>query len=361
MKRFSMLLPGLFFPIVLLAGQTARPAPAAGHPLTGLFYMTNSPDSIRDFFAHSSRIGLLVPTWYETDADGLVTGGPEPAVLAEAKAAHLPVMPIVSLMNKQQFHLLATNGKAQAEMNRALIRECRLHGYIGFQFDFENISWTDRDALSALVGTSAAALHAAGLKLSIATVPNAPGYPGSGGFAKWIYSDWRGAYDLAALAKSVDLVCLMTYDQHTLWTMPGPVAGWDWTVENLKYALQQVPAKKLSLGIPLYGYHWYTGAPIPPPPNSTAYKPNPTGQYISAEDALQLAHDWGGTVQWDPVDRTAWFWFYRDQMREWVFFTDERTFRDRYDLARQYGLEGFCSWVLGMEDPAIWKVLPQHP
>jgi len=50
--------------------------------------------------------------------------------------------------------------------------------------------------------------------------------PGNGGFSKWMYTDWRGAYDLAALAKSVDLICLMTYDEHTRWTMPGPVAGW---------------------------------------------------------------------------------------------------------------------------------------
>ena len=42
----------------------------------------------------------------------------------------------------------------------------------------------------------------------------------------------------------------MTYDQNTRWTMPGPVAGWQWTVENLDYALQFVPKEKLSLGIP---------------------------------------------------------------------------------------------------------------
>ena len=57
-------------------------------------------------------------------------------------------MPIVALFNKRSFHLLAISATAQAQMNAALIRECKLHGYIGFQFDFENIEWTDRDALS---------------------------------------------------------------------------------------------------------------------------------------------------------------------------------------------------------------------
>jgi spore germination protein YaaH len=213
---------------------------------------------------------------------------------------------------------------------------------------------------------SAAELHRAGFKLSIATVPNAPGYPGTGGFAKWIYTDWRGAYDLAAISKAVDLVCLMTYDQNTRWTTPGPVAGWQWTVDNMQYALAVVPKEKLSLGIPLYGYHWYTGAPIVTPPvhegELPTEKPNPTADYISAPDAMLLAHDWDGKIQWDDEDHTAWFYFYRDQMREWIFFTDLRTFRERYELARQNGLEGFCSWVLGEEDPAIWTVLPKrHP
>jgi spore germination protein YaaH len=29
-------------------------------------------------------------------------------------------------------------------------------------------------------------------------------------------------------------------------------------------------------------------------------------------------------------------------------------------LARDRGLQGFCSWVLGAEDPAIWSTLPSH-
>jgi spore germination protein YaaH len=344
--------------LLSLVCTLASAAPVAAAPLA-IFYMTGDPGSVRDFIQHSSQIGLLVPTWYQVDENGLVTGAPNTLVLDKAHAEKLPVMPIVALMNKLDFHLLATSAAAQAQMNDALIRECRLHGYTGFQFDFENIDWTDRDALSALVKTSADALHGAGLQLTIATVPNAPGYPGSGGFAKWIYTDWRGAYDLAAIGKAVDMVCLMTYDQHTRWTTPGPVAGWQWTLDNLNYALKYVPANKLALGIPVYGYHWFTAAPIL---NKTTnqYEPAPGADYISAPDAVLLAQEYGGKIQWDAEDRSAWFYFYRDQMREWVFFPDLRTFKARYDLAAQDKLAGFCSWVLGQEDPAIWTFLPPH-
>ena len=333
--------------------------PALQAAPVALFYMTDSPESIRSFLAHSGKIDLLVPTWYNVDENGLLTGGPDPTVLAEAQKQGLPVMPIVALFDLKEFHQLAGNEEAQQRMNGSMLREARLHGYSGFQFDFENVSYLDRDGLSAVVARSAAALHGAGLKLTIATVPNAPGYPGQGGYSKWIYTDWRGAYDLAALAKSVDLICLMTYDQHTRWTMPGPVAGWQWTVENLDYALARVPKEKLSLGIPLYGYHWYTAAPTIDPKTGKA-SPHPTADYIGTPDALQLAAAYGGKPTWDPVDKTEFFYFYRDQMREWIFYTDARTFSERYRLAEERGLEGFCSWVLGNEDPEIWNLLPER-
>jgi spore germination protein YaaH len=63
-------------------------------------------------------------------------------------------------------------------------------------------------------------------------------------------------------------------------------------------------------------------------------------------------------VQWDPVEHESWFYFYRDDMREWVFMPDAHSFRDRYALINQYGLEGFCAWVLGSEDPKVWDELP---
>lgn len=293
------------------------------------------------------------------DENGLVTGAPDPTVLKRAQDEKLPVMPIIALFNKRNFHALAINPVAQVRLNDAMIRESQLHGYTGFQFDFENIDWTEHDRLTELVKASADAMHKAGLQLTIATVPNAPGYPGAGGFAKWIYTNWRGAYDIAALAKYVDLVCLMTYDQHTRWTVPGPVSGWEWTVDNLNYALKAVPREKLSLGIPLYGYHWYTGAPTKES-ESSIEKPNPTAEYIGTPNALQLAEAHNGKIQWDAEDHSAYFYFYRDQMREWIFFTDLRTFKDRYELVQKDGLQGFCSWVLGEEDPQIWKFLPQR-
>lgn len=320
-----------------------------------LFYMTDSPGSVRSFLAHSEKIGLLVPAWYSVDGDGFVAGEPNPLVLETAGKEHLPVMPIVSNAGKDALHRLMGDHVAQQEMIASLVRESKEHGYVGIQIDFEDIAWTDRDALSALVKETADAMHRAGLKLSIATVPNAPAPVGKDNLSRWMYTDWRGAYDLKALGESVDFISLMTYDQHSRWTPPGPVASWDWVVRNVDDALQLVPKEKLSLGIPLYGYHWYAGAPLT---SEKSKRPNSTADYISVPDALLLAKEYGGTPQWDAAAHTSWFYIVRDQAREWVFYPDARAFRDRYKLMQDRGLLGFSSWVLGQEDPAIWDALP---
>ena len=319
-----------------------------------LFYMIETPNSVKSFTEHADKIDVIVPAWYSVDGNGLVWGGPNPVVLKTAAEHHVPVMPIVALMTQADLHKLFTTEAAKTAFINSLLSECKKNAYSGFQIDFEDVNWTDRDLLSALVAETAAALHKEKLQLTIATVPNAPGYPGKSPYSHWLYANWRGAYDLKALAQSADLICLMTYDQNTRWTMPGPVAGYPWTAQNLEYALQFVPREKLSLGIPVYGYHWFAGDP------GKDEKPNPTAEYIGQQEVDQYVAAYHPHVEWDALDRTSWFYFYRDDTREWVFYTDLRGFQERLNLARDRALQGFCSWVLGAEDPEIWSLLPSH-
>ena len=340
--------------LLLLCIALAAGAALASAQPKALFYMTDGVNSVKSFIDHADKIDTLIPAWYSVDGNGLVWGGPNPSVLKIAMDRHVPVMPIVGLTNQLDLHKLFTTPAARTAFIASLVAECQKFAYSGFQIDFENVNWIDRDLLSSFVAETAFALHREALQLTIATVPNAPGSAGRSGFSHWLYANWRGAYDLKALSQSADLICLMTYDQNTRWTQPGPVAGYPWAVENLEYALQFVPKEKLSLGIPVYGYHWFAGEP------GKDDKPNPTAEYIGQQDIDGYLSSYHPHIEWDSADRTAWFYFYRDDTREWVFYTDKRGFQERLNLVRDRGLQGFCSWVLGAEDPEIWSLLPSH-
>lgn len=337
------------------AAMAAMVGPVSANAQKTLFWMGNGLASVQSFMAHKDKIDIIEPTWYQIDETGLVTGEPQPNVLKAAKAAHMTIIPLFAIFDHDKIHTLVNDQKAQDEMNKAFVRECKENGYDGINYDVEDVMWTDRDALSAMVKKTADVLHKEHLQIQIDVVPYAPGHAGETAFSKWIFQEWRLGYDLKALADSVDLICLMTYDQNTHWTTPGPVGGWIWTKENLDYALKVIPKEKLSLGIALYGYHWYTGDPGL---NEKVKKPNATADYISYPNLILLHETFGGKLQWDEEDHTPWFWFYHDQMREWVFYTDKRAFMDRYELAKQAGVQGTCAWVLGEEDPEIWAAIP---
>ena len=319
------------------------------------FWMNNGKASVDSFLAHREKIDVISPTWYQIDVDGLVTGEPQPVVLKAAHEAHVAIIPLFALFDHVKIHTLIGDARAQDAMNAALVQECKENGYDGVNLDIEDVMWTDKDGLSALVKKTAEVLHREHLLVQIDVVPNAPGHAGETAFGKWIFAEWRGAYDLKALGEAVDLLCLMTYDQHTHWTTPGPVGGWVWTKKNLEYALEFVPKEKISLGVAVYGYRWYAGDPGL---DKAEKKPNVTADYISYENTMYLRDTYGGKAQWDEEERTPWFYITRDDMREWFFYTDRRAYMERYELAKKSGVAGVCSWVLGEEDPAIWAAIP---
>jgi len=325
----------------LLAGQTKA-----------VFYMTDAPDSVTSFVVHADQIGVVIPTVYKVDEHGLVWGEPNPRMLATAAEHKVPVMPIIVNpgFDQKSLHSLMNDTAARQRMISSLLSECKRFHYYGIQFDFEHVSFLDRDALTSLVRDTAAALGQDGYKLSIATVHMYSDYPGAGDYAHWIYQDWRGGYDLKQLAQYCEFLSVMAYDQHTGHTTPGPVAGFNWVKQVLDYSLSQAPKEKISLGIPLYGRRWYAGFQ-----NGQGIMQIST---VSAKAAGEIAELHGVRPEWDAREKSPWFFFYADGEREYVFYDNSRSFKARYDLALERGLHSFSAWVLGTEDEDIWKVLP---
>ena len=352
-----MIPPHSRIPVIalLLLLASLLPATAAGQAAAErLFYYVDREESYDRFVRYADEITVLAPSTYVVDSLGVIFGSVDSRVLELATRKGIRVMPLVV---NEGFHgpgtrRLLADTAARNRATRTMVELCRRHRYWGWQFDIEHVSVEDRDRLTAWYAEAARALRAAGCRISIAVVHRPEEVPGPLGYHRFLFEDWRAGYDLAALAKAGDFVSVMTYNQHTRRTPPGPQAGLPWMRAVVDYFLRFVPPEKLSLGIPSQGYRFYTryDSSIPELARSWA-------ETVSWTWGSGLAERHGATLQWDPVQAVTWGYYENGGTFEWLFLEDVRSFRAKLDLAKEMKLRGFSAWVLGPEDERIWELL----
>ncbi|MGH8201969.1 MAG: glycoside hydrolase family 18 protein [Steroidobacteraceae bacterium] len=183
------------------------------------------------------------------------------------------------------------------------------------------------------------------------------------------------SYDLAALARSVDWLNVMTYDMNTIFS---PLSGFnaplaadprDATPEpqrsrdNLTsavryYESQQVPAAKIMLGVAFYG-RGFTGVAAQDDGLYSKY----AGIYAETPWKTVRAQfltdpDW--VRHWSATAQAPWLY----NARQHIFFSydDPLSLGIKADFARRERLRGVMIWVLGEDDPrnALLNALRSH-
>ncbi len=205
--------------------------------------------------------------------------------------------------------------------------------YAGIDLDYENLHAGDRQAFTTFVTRLAGALHARGKVLSVAV------------FAKTTNAgtDPRNlAQNYAAIGRAADQVRLMAYDYHWDSSPPGPVAPISWVRAVLRYARTQIPASKIILGVPLYGYDWV----------------GHHGSGISWLQALRLSRQYHATAHYDQASQTPWFRYRDASGREHtVWFENAASSRAKFDAAQGAQIGGIYLWMYGYEDAGTWSAL----
>lgn len=326
---------------------------AAQRPVESLWYLVDNEESIQSFLRNADRISVVGPQTYLMDEHGIVWGDVDERVLRAAREKGIKVMPLVLQpgFDQPMFRKLLHDAEARRRGAENLARLCRENGIWGIQFDFENIHVTDRDRFTAFYREAADALHGAGCTISIAVVPRTGEFPGETSYHKWIHEYWRGAYDYRALAEAGDFLSLMTYDQHTHRTPPGPVAGLPWVERVLAYVLSLgVPPDKISLGVPAYSVFWQ-------PSYDAEHGARTWGRGLGHAQIRGLVEEHGVQPVWDERYKVAYAFWENDNLHEFVFIEDARSFGHKLALVGKHGLRGFSVWRLGHEDPGVWDLL----
>lgn len=339
------------FLLLLLAFPTA----AAAQPSESIWYVRNTEEGIRSFIAHAHQVSIVSPQVYAIDSAGTIRGGTDPRIVAAARAHGVKLVPLV--MNPGFdlgiLHHIVTDRPARTASARSMAELCRREKLDGIQLDFENLHVNDRDAFTAFAREVADSVKRAGCGISAAVVPRTGDDRGPRPYHQWMYDYWRGAFDYKALSDTLDFISYMTYAQHAGGSTPGPVAGFPWMVASLDYLLALgVPPAKISLGIPAYSDHWF------PDYNAARDDARARGVDIEYTRLMRIIRDAGATPVWNETQK-AWYAMWESHgVFEHAWIEDARAFEAKLELVRRHGLRGYSVWLLGMEDPRTWEIVP---
>lgn len=346
---------GPFTTILALAAAVAS-AVAGGtlraQRLEALWYARGEA-SVQSFLAHADQVNIISPQTFTLDSTGVIRGGMDPRIVAAARARGVKLVPLVMNpgFDQPSIHRVLTNATARATAIANLGTMCTEHRLDGIQFDIENFHVSDKGAFTSFVRDAAAVIRMAGCTVSAAVVPRTGEDRGPTSYHQWIWDNWRGGFDYKALAESLDFLSYMTYAQHTGGSPPGPVAGFPWVEECLKYVLSLgVPPEKISLGLAGYSDWWY---PAYDEKNGARLR----GSDISYARGIEILARAGVTPQWDDVQRARFAQWDDRGVFQLMWLEDARAFAAKLELVRRYKLRGYSVWKLGDEDPKTWEVI----
>ena len=286
---------------------------------------------------------------------------PKEQVIARLKANGVLLLPtITDDNNKLVLANLLANPTSRSNIVQTIKALVLKYNYDGIDLDFETFYTQDgRSSWAALkpnwiafIKELSTALHDQGKLLSVTTPPDfAPETKRAG---NWIYS-W------AEIGPLIDRLRIMAYDFST--TSPGPIGPLPWTEDGVKYAITQMPASKVFLGIPGYGRDWITKVEGVCPKDFTSSVVVGAKAAVVMREAPNLAASNNALPTYNTTNAESTFTYKKTYVdptnsasfctaSRTVWYPDERSYAARTNLVGKYRLGGIAVWTFGMENTA---------
>ncbi|HEX2951883.1 MAG TPA: glycosyl hydrolase family 18 protein [Armatimonadota bacterium] len=325
-------------------GGSSTSAPSVPSPVTlpvakqVLGYFTGSAASMTSATSASTPITAVSIDVITVAADGSLSGTLPADLLASNQVNGKMSYACISNFGTTDFDPTIAHGALVT--NRAItlqniIALAKTANLAGINIDFEGIYPADRNAYTSFINDLAAQLHAIHSNLML-SVPAKT--------ADSANDTWTWPYDYAAFGNSADLIQVMTYDEHYSSGSPGPVAGSDWMLASLQYAVTQIPANKILLGLPAYGYDW----------NLTAG----SATSVAFKDIPALLASTGAIPQWDAQTNSAHIAYTAsDSSVHQVWYETVQGLQVKAQFAKNLDLGGISMWALGDEDTNFWNAV----
>jgi spore germination protein YaaH len=357
--------------LLAISGTITSPAQANNPPrriLSG--WLDGSPTiylrSVDSAFNYEV-IKDVSPFWYGLTSESVIrdkyTLGlytkPITGAIQDLRNRGLTILPTIT--DDQPVRALAgilANDSRRAVLVKSIRDLVAKYNYDGIDLDFEKFyakgetraNWvTLKPNWVTFIKELSTVLRADGKLLSVTTPPDFD--PATKRAGNWVYA-WGD------MGPHIDRLRIMAYDFST--TTPGPIGPLAWTEDAVKYAVSQMPASKVYVGIPAYGRDWITKVEGVCPAAFAKTIVVGGRAAFTMKDGVNLSKIYGGAPKYNEVIAENSYVYkktYTDPTNSAIsctatritWYPDDRSFAVRAALVGKYRLGGVAIWTFGKE------------
>ena len=140
---------------------------------------------------------------------------------------------------------------------------------------------------------------------------------------------------------------VMTYEWGYTYGPPMAVAPLNKVRDVIEYALTEMSADKLMMGMPNYGYDW----------KLPFVSGESVARAIGNEAAVNIAINNNVNIQFDNTAMSPYFNYTADGIKHEVWFEDARSLSAKLRLVSEYGFQGVGFWNIMRPYSQTWLVL----
>lgn len=230
---------------------------------------------------------------------------------------------VAEVMNRALTHFCLDPAlPMRAELINAIARAAV--PFDGVQIDFEQVPSSDRASFLSFLSELSTAIGKRTLSVALPARTR----------------KITDAYDYRDIARIVDRIIVMAYDEHWSGSNPGSIASLDWCRKIADFARQKIPSRKLIMGLPFYGRAWGETNP------SKAYRFSSLSKLMEEKNIQDVKR----------IDSIPAF-TYEETIRVHVFYEDAYSVAARAKMYRDDFVSNIAFWRIGQEDPLVWDCL----
>lgn len=334
--------------------------------------------------ANLDKVTQISPFAYELQADGSIkdalkaTEEPWTTLIKEAKKKKIKIYPSIlsypqtSTEQNSVYLLLAQKKKRQAHVQE-IVALVKKNKFDGIDIDYENKIADTRPYFSIFLTELGVALRKDGKKLICTVEARTPPESKYATTSKEILSRVEYANDYKMIGKVCDQVRIMAYDQglddatlvnqnKNIGALYRPVADIEWVKKIMTLAMEDIPARKLLIGVATYGYKYEI---VPATATSGIRSPRIGSMNFNYTDELVKmlnitpTRNSAGELHFTYATSTGVEGEQLGGMKQFlVWYSDAQSIADKVRIAKLYNLAGIAIFKIdGGQDPRVWSVL----